>query len=165
MSFLSFCPALHVPLGSRKDASSRGVGALCTIVTASGSACPTVVDGRLQVLVVGPGGRNGAGWWQNGWCGGAGSGSASAASSSTAAPTGLLSLQGSDKLGVHSDKLLREPFDRGRELGNGGVSAGCGCCQVRDGVHRILLQVPVVWVYSCVVCGAVGSAGLVVSVP
>ena len=106
---------------------------------ASGAACSTVVDGQFQVLVVGPGGRNGAGWWHKGWCGGAGAGSASAALSSTAAPSGSLRLQGSDELGVHGDKLCREPFGRGRELGDGGAIAGRGCRQVRDGVHRLLL--------------------------
>ena len=158
MSFCGFFPALHVPLGSRVDVASRGGGALCTIVSASRDACPTVVDRRLQVLVVGPGGRNGSGW-----CGGAGSASASAsaASSSTAAPAGALRLKGSDKLGVHGDELFRETFDRDRELGDGGAIACRVCRQVCDGVHRLLMQVPAVRVCGSVVCGAVGSAGLV----
>ena len=41
--------------------ASHGGGALHTIVPSSGAACPTVVDGRLQVLVVGTGGRTCAG--------------------------------------------------------------------------------------------------------
>ena len=83
---------MHVPLGSRVDVASCRGGALHTIGPASGSACPTVVDGRLQVLFASPGGRTGAGWWTKGWCGGvdAGSTSASAASSSMTAPDGLL---------------------------------------------------------------------------
>ena len=137
MSFLVFCPALHVPLRSRVDVASRGGGALCTIVPSSGASCPTVVDGRLQVLVVGPGGRNGASWWHKGCCGGAGS--ASVASSSVVASDGPLRLQGSDELGVHGDELCREPFERGRELGDGDAIAGRGCCQVHDGLHRLLL--------------------------
>ena len=63
MSFLGFFPDLHVPLGGRVDVASCGGGALCTIVPASWAACTTVVDGRLQVLFVGPGGRTCAGWW------------------------------------------------------------------------------------------------------
>ena len=149
MSFLGFCPALHVLLGSRVDVTSCGGGALCTIVPAYGAACPTVVDGRLQVLVVGPGGQNGAGWWHKGWCGGAVAGAGAgagaryavvaAASSSTAALAGSLRLQGSNELGVHGDEFCREPFDRSRELGDGGPIAGRGCRQVRNGVHRLLL--------------------------
>ena len=74
MYFLGFCPDLHVPLGSRVDVASCWGGKLCTIVPASVAACSTVVDGRLQVLVVCPAaGRNVAGWRHNGWCGGAGS--------------------------------------------------------------------------------------------
>ena len=107
-------------------------------------------------MVVGPGGRNGAGW-----CGGAISASVSVASSSTASPAGALRLKVSEKLGVHGEKLCREPFDRGRELVDGGAIARRGCCQVRDSVHLILFQVPVVQVCGGVVCGAVGSAGLV----
>ena len=137
MSFLGFRPALHVLLGSRVDLYSHGGGALCTIVPASGAACTTVVDGQLQVLVVGPGGQNGAGWWHKGWCGGAGA--SAAASSSTSAPADSLRLQGSDELGVHVEELYREPFDRGRELDDGGAIAGHGCRQVCDGVHRLLL--------------------------
>ena len=143
MSFLGFRPALHVPLGSRVDVDRRVGGALRTIVPASGAACPTVVDGQLQALVVGTGGLNGAGWWHMGWCGGAGSGassaSASAASSSSAAPAGSLRLQVSDELGVHNDELCRETFHRGRELGDGGAIASRGCRQVRDVVHHLLL--------------------------
>ena len=94
-------------------------------------------------MVVGTGGRNGAGWCPKGWCGGAdagsGSASASAASSSTAAPDGSLRLQGSDEIGVHGDKICRETFHRGCELGDGGAIAGRGCRQVRDGVHRLFL--------------------------
>ena len=105
MSFLSFHPALNVPLGSCADVASRGVRALSFIVPASRAAFPTVVDGRLQVLVVGPGGRNVANGCHKGWCGGTGSTSASAASSSTAAPAGSLRLQGSGELGVHGDEL------------------------------------------------------------
>ena len=134
---------------------------LCTIVPASGAACPTVVDGRLQVLVVGPGGQNCAGWWYNGWCGGAGSASASAASSSTAALAGSLRLKGSDELGIHGDKLCRKPFDRGRKLGDCGMIAGRGYRQVCNGIHRLLLQVPVVRLCGGVVRGVVGSAGIV----
>ena len=137
MSFLGFCSALHVPPGIRVDMASRRGGALCTIVPASGSTYPTVVDGRLQVLVVGPVGQNGAGWWPKGCCGG--SGTISEASSSMAAPAGSLRLQGSYKLGVHGDEIFREPFHHERELGDGGVITGRGCCQVSDGIHRILL--------------------------
>ena len=100
MSFFGFRPALHVPLGGRVDVASCGGGALCTIVPAPGAARPTVVDRRLQVLVVGPGGRNGASW-----CCGAGSASASAALSSTAAPAGALMLKVNYKLCVHGDEL------------------------------------------------------------
>ena len=96
-------------------------------------------------MVIGPVGRNGACW-----CGGASSASTSAASSSTAAPVGALMLKGTDKLGVHGDEIYREPFDRGRELGDSGVIAFLGCCQVC-----------VVRLCGGVVCGAVGSAGLV----
>ena len=121
------------------------------------------MDARLQVLVVGPGGRNGAVWWYKGWCVGASAGAASASVtlSSTATPAGSLRLQGSDELGAHCDELSRELFDRVRELGNGVTIAGCGCCQVCDGVSRLLLQVPIVWVFRGVVRGAVGSASLV----
>ena len=91
MSICGFRPALNVPLGGRVDVASYGGGALCTIVSASRAACPIVLDGRLQVLVVGPGGQNGAGC-----CGCSGSVSASAALSSTAAPAVALRLKGSD---------------------------------------------------------------------
>ena len=163
MKITSGAGTTHVPLGSRVDTASRRGGALCTIVPASWAACPAVVDGRIQVLVVGPGGRKGANWWHNGWCGGAGASavSASVALSYTAALSGSLRLQGSDELGVHGDKLCHEPFDHGHDLGNGGTIAGCGCCQVCDGVHCLLLQLPVVWVCCGVVRGAVGSAGIV----
>ena len=67
MSFLGFHPALYVPLGSRADVASCGGGEIRLIVPASGAACPTVVDGRLQVLFVGPGGHTGADWWIKGW--------------------------------------------------------------------------------------------------
>ena len=98
---------MHVPLGSHIDGASRGGGALCTIV-----------HRRLQVLVVGPGGRNGASW-----CGGAGSASASY----MAAPAGALRLKGSDELCLQGEKLCREPFERGRDLGDGGAIARRGC--------------------------------------
>ena len=62
---------------------------------------------------------------------------------------------------MYSDELCREPFDRGRELGDGGAITGRGCLQVRDGVHCLLLQVPVVRVCGGVVRGDVGSAGIV----
>ena len=143
MSFLEFRPALHVPLGSRVDVASCGGGALFTIVPASGAACPTVGDGQLQVLFVGTSSRTGAGWWTKGWCGGAsasaGSASASVASSSMDALAGSLSFQGSNELGVHGDYLCCEPFHRGREVGDGGAISGRGCCQVRDGIHHLLL--------------------------
>ena len=109
MSFLSFHPALNVPLGSCADVASRGVRALSFIVPASRAACPTVLDGRLQLLFVGPGGHTGADWWIKGWYDGAGtsasdgSASASADSFSMAATSGSLSFQGSDELGVHRD--------------------------------------------------------------
>ena len=62
MLFCGFHPALHVLLGSCVDVASRGGGALFTIVPEPGAARPTVVDRRLQVLVIGPGDQNGAGW-------------------------------------------------------------------------------------------------------
>ena len=133
-----------------------GGGALCTVVPAPRAARPTVVDRRLQVLVVNPSGRNGAGL-----CCGAGSASASAASSSKAGRAGALRLEGSYDLCVHGYKLYREPIDRGCELGDGSAIARRGFCQVRDNAHRLLLKVPVVRVCGVVVCGAVGSAGLV----
>ena len=94
MSFLGFRLVLHVSLVSRVDVANRGGGELFTIVPASRAACQTVVGGRLQVLVVFPGGQNGTSWWQNSWFGGTGAGSAAApaASSSTAAPAVLLTL-------------------------------------------------------------------------
>ena len=54
MSFCGFRPALHVPLGSRVDVASRGGGEICTIVSASGAACPTVFGGQLQVWLLQP---------------------------------------------------------------------------------------------------------------
>ena len=68
-----------------------------------------------------------------------GAGAGSEASSSTSAPAGSLRLQGSYKIFVHGDELFREPFHHERELGNGGVITGRGCCQVSDGIHRLLL--------------------------
>ena len=62
---------------------------------------------------------------------------------------------------MYSDELCREPFDRGRELGDGGAITGRGCRQVRDEVYRLLFQVPVLWVCGGVVSGAVWSAGIV----
>ena len=103
MSFCFFRPALNVPLGGRVDVASLWGKALCTVVPAPGAILPTVVDWRLQVLVFGPSGRNGAG-----------SASASTALSSTAAPAGVLRLEGSDELYVHGYKLCREPLDHGR---------------------------------------------------
>ena len=161
MSFCGFRPALNLSLGSRVDVASRGGRALCTIAPASGAAFLTVVDWRLQILVVGTGGQIGAGWWYNGWCGGAGSASMSTSLSSTAALACALKLKGSGELGFHDDKLCCEPFDCGRELGDGGAIACRGCRQVYDGVHRLLLQVPVVQVCGGIVRGAVGSAGIV----
>ena len=136
--------------------ASRGGGVLCTVVPAPGATHPTVVDRRLQVLVVCHSGRNGACLFF-----GVGSASASAASSSTAAPAGALRLGGSDKLCVHSYEICREPLDRVRELGDGSAIARHGCRQVCDSVHRLLLKLPVVWVCVSVVCGAVRSAGFV----
>ena len=83
-------------------------------------------------MIVVLGGRNGAGWWHKGWYGDAGAGS-------TAAPAGSLMVQGRDDIGVYGDEIFREPFNRGRELGNGFTIAGRGCCQFRDGVQRLLL--------------------------
>ena len=108
MSFFGFLPALHVLLGSRVDVASRRGGAILNIVPVSVAACPTVVGWRIQVLVVGPGGRNGAGW-----CGGSGSVSVSTASSSTFSPAGALRLKGSDEIGIHGDELCHESFNRG----------------------------------------------------
>ena len=152
MSFCCFRPALHVLLGDCVDMASHWGGAGCAVAPAPGTARPMLMERRLQVLFFGPSGCNGAGL---GW--GAGSASASAAFSSTAAPAGARSLEGSDKLHVYFRDLCCEPLDRGRELCNGGAIARCGCCQVRDSVHRLLLEVPVVRVCGGVVCGALGG--------
>ena len=109
---------------------------------------------KIHILFFGPSVRNGAGLC---W----GAGSASAALSSTAAPAGALSLGGSDELQVHCYELFCDPLDRGRDLCDVGAIARCGCCQVRNSVHRLLLEVPVVRVCGGVVCGAVGGTGLV----
>ena len=132
--------------------SSRGDRALCTAVPIPGAARPTVVDWRLQVMVIGPSGRNG-----NGLCCGA----SPASASSTAAPAGALRLEGSDKLCAHGYELCSEPLDHGRELGDGGAIACRGCRQVCDSVHRFLLKVPVVRVCGGIVCGAVESSVIV----
>ena len=123
MSFCGFRPALHVLLGGCVDVASRWGRELCTIVPSPEDAHPTVVDRRLQVLVVGPGIQNGSGW-----CCGAGFSSSSAASSSTDSLAGAMRLKGSGKLCVHSDELYRKSLERGGELGNIGAMARYGCC-------------------------------------
>ena len=156
VSFYCFRPALHVPLVGRVDMASIWSGALCTVVPAPRAARPIVMYWRLQVLFFGPSGRNGAGL-----CWGASYVPASVAYSSTAALAGALSLEGSDELRVHCYELCHESLDLGRDLCNSGAIARRGCCQVRNSVHHLLLEVPVVRVCSGVVCGAVGSTSLV----
>ena len=108
VSFFCFRPALLVPLGGRVDIAGCWGGALCAVVPAPRDARQTLIYRRLQVLLFGPSGRNGAGL-----CWGASSTSASTALSSTAAPDGALCLEGSEELRIYCHELCREPLDRG----------------------------------------------------
>ena len=59
--------------------------------------------------------------------------------------SGAFIFEGGDKILIHFRELRRESRDGGCELRNGGVVTCRGRHYVFDGVHRFLLEVPVVW--------------------
>ena len=84
---------------------------------------------------------------------------------SLAAPDGTFFLEGDHDLLVHHHKLRRKSCnsDSDSELHNGSAVTCRGRCQVHDGVHRLLLEVPVVQVCGGVVHSTVGGNHLVLN--
>ena len=80
---------------------------------------------------------------------------------SAAAAARAFFLDGKNELLAQRRELCRESRDGGCQLRNGRVVICCGCCQVCDEIHRVLVEVPVVRVCDGIVRRSVGDFHIV----
>ena len=135
--------------------SGRRFGTFDTVGPESGAAHTTVVDGRLRVYsnrhIRQCRGSFSGSCYVSGSGSGSGSGSVSLSTGSSIDPSEAtvaraFCLEGNNKLLVHRCDVRRESRDGVCELRNGHTVTRRGRRHIRNGTHRVLVEVPIVWV-------------------
>ena len=80
-----------------------------------------------------------------------------------AATTRAFYLEGNDELLVHHRGLHRDSCNIGCQLRDGRAFTRRGCCQVCNAVHCVLVEIPVIQIFSGVVRRSVGGARLILN--